>query len=343
MPSKVWEVMNDLEMVTSKICSAREIIDAAVDRIQEHQYDKAEMMMSAAYEFLEYYLQEFDAKFKLAWQETVVKQKKEEDDAWDAVNKEKEYYEPSMPPWGHSDLEYMIKNNVPDLQESNYYSNVMPSATQRDIDREKPLSCDKDDSSPECKGAWNSFWEENYYPEEHQQYTEEELNAMCDKAASDEEKELCKEYNIREQEYIEPFTTDIGSVVRNGVSHIEYVKAKIEATSAWNDGWTKEHYQKIVDKYEGKRKWVLPIEQVHDDYFVSFPDDLLKTADLKEGDVVEWIDQGDGSFKLVKKELQASWVKGSELAKTKTYDEMIADGWEMTDDGFWILVKGDEC
>jgi hypothetical protein len=28
------------------------------------------------------------------------------------------------------------------------------------------LSCDKDDKSPECQQAWNSFWEEYYYPEE---------------------------------------------------------------------------------------------------------------------------------------------------------------------------------
>jgi hypothetical protein len=35
----------------------------------------------------------------------VVKLKQDETDAWDAVNKEKEYYEPSMPPWGHSDME----------------------------------------------------------------------------------------------------------------------------------------------------------------------------------------------------------------------------------------------
>ena len=28
------------------------------------------------------------------------------------------------------------------------------------------LICDKDDPSPECKGAWNNFWEEHYYPEE---------------------------------------------------------------------------------------------------------------------------------------------------------------------------------
>jgi len=59
---KVWSTMNELEMVTSKICSAREIIDAAIDRIQEHQYDKAETMMSAAHEFLGYYLDEFDKR-----------------------------------------------------------------------------------------------------------------------------------------------------------------------------------------------------------------------------------------------------------------------------------------
>lgn len=44
------------------------------------------------------------------------------------------------------------------------------------------LSCDKDDKSPECQKSWNDFWQENYYPEEHQQYTEKELNAMCDAA-----------------------------------------------------------------------------------------------------------------------------------------------------------------
>lgn len=32
-------------------------------------------------------------------------------------------------------------------------------------------------------------------------YTEEELNSMCDKAASDQEKQQCREYNLREAEY----------------------------------------------------------------------------------------------------------------------------------------------
>lgn len=51
---------------------------------------------------------------------------------------------------------------------------------------DKILSCDKDDQSPECKGAWNSFWEENYYPEEH---------CMSPWGHSD------LEYSIREAEY----------------------------------------------------------------------------------------------------------------------------------------------
>ena len=45
---------------------------------------------------------------------------------------------------------------------------------------------------------WVDFWEETYYPEEHNQYTEEEMNAMCDAA---EDKEKCREYNLREAEY----------------------------------------------------------------------------------------------------------------------------------------------
>ena len=101
---RVWEKMNDLEMVSTKVSSAREILDCAVDRLQEHQYDKAETLLYAADEFLQYYLEEFDRKFKDAWAETVTKVHQEE---------------------------YSVSS-----------------------------TCDKDDTSPECKSAWNSFWEE---------------------------------------------------------------------------------------------------------------------------------------------------------------------------------------
>lgn len=107
-----------------------------------------------------------------------------------------------------------------------------------------PLSCDKDDKSPECQRSWNDFWEENYYPEEHQQYTEEELDAMCERAATEEYKQKCREYNLREAEYYDK-------------------RAKLDA-----------EYEKGKYNYD--------------------------------------------------------------LGRNKTYDQMIADGWTMTDDGFWI-------
>lgn len=49
-------------------------------------------------------------------------------------------------------------------------------------------------------------------------------------------------------------------------------------------------------------KWQLPVEVdgLTGDCYVQFPDDLLEAANLKEGDTVEWIDRGNGSFELKK-------------------------------------------
>jgi DNA-binding MltR family transcriptional regulator len=227
---KTWEALNSLESVTSKICSAREILDSAIQSLESGNREKTETLLYAVDEFLQYYLEDFDRKFKVAWDETVVKLKEED---------------PCMPPWGHSDLEYLSKHN-------------------------ESLTCDKEDSSPECNLSWNSFWEENYYPEEYasSQYTDEELNAMCDAAE-------------------------------------------------------KQQRDKV-------KRWVLPVQEIENgdtgeqEYFITFPDDLLEAANLKEGDSVEYLDQGDGSYILKKIENQM------------TYDEMIAAGWTMTADGFWI-------
>jgi hypothetical protein len=189
---KVWNTMNELEMVTSKISSAREILDSALDRLQEHQYDKAETLLYAADEFLQYYLQEFDTKFKDAWKETVTKLKQQEIDD-------------CMPPWGHSDMEAL-------------------------------------------------------------RYTDKEMDAMCDNAAKQD---------------------------------------------------------KVV-------KWQLPVEEGTDcitgeqEYYITFPDDLLEAANLSPGDDVEWVDRNDGSFLLRK------------TTQSKTYTEMVAAGYTMTADGFWI-------
>jgi hypothetical protein len=189
---KIWNVMNSLEMVAAKICSAREILDSAIDKLEENQYDKAETLLYAADEFLQYYLEEFDRKFKDAWKETVTKVKQQEIDD-------------CMPPWGHSDMEAL-------------------------------------------------------------RYTDKEMDAMCDNAAKQD---------------------------------------------------------KVV-------KWQLPVEEGTDcitgeqEYYITFPDDLLEAANLSPGDDVEWVDRNDGSFLLRK------------TTQPKTYTEMVVAGYTMTADGFWI-------
>jgi hypothetical protein len=139
--------------------------------------------------------------------------------SYEDVMKEKEYYEPSMPPWGHSDLEYGVHNSFLSQDRNSNFPG-------------ENTICNNQDPSPECKGAWNSFWEENYYPEEYKGST---------------------------------------------------------ASSVKQD--------KVV-------KWVLPVQQKIeegiDDYYVQFPDDLLEAANLKENDLVEWVDNLDGSYLLRK-------------------------------------------
>jgi hypothetical protein len=196
---------------------------------------------------------------------------------YDSVMREKEYYEPSMPPWGHSDMEalssyYPLQSEelIIGNEPRDYYENVAPSATQRDID----------DYSTEYKGAWNSFWEENYHPEEYYSGAYENFNQFgAVQGCSGED--------------VITFGTTSSSL-----SYDEAVKSGWEMTA---DGFwiPPQKEDKVV-------KWRLPVEEVKDsdtdgtEYFITFPDDLLEAANLKPGDDVEWVDKNDGSFLLRK-------------------------------------------
>ena len=194
--ARVWSTLNDLEMVTSKIVSAREILDSAINALENHKLEKTETLLYAADEFLQYYLEDFDRKFKDAWAETVTKVHQEIDDC--------------MPPWGHSDMEALI-------------------------------------------------------------YTDKEMDAMCDNAAKQD---------------------------------------------------------KVI-------RWQLPVEEVKDsdtdetEYFITFPEDLLEAASLKLGDIIDWIDNGDGTYTL-KHKTMSDTITSHDPYK----DEMIAAGYKMVD-GVW--------
>lgn len=140
-------------------------------------------------------------------------------------------------------------------------------------------------------------------------YTEEELNAMCDKAASDDEKEKCREYNLREAEYYDK-RAELDAKHSN--HYYDYTRNDFNRPNPFDEavaaGWTmtSDGFWIPPQKEDKVKKWVLPVEEEKDtdtdetEYFVSFPDDLLEAANLKEGDQVEWVDNGNGSYTLTK-------------------------------------------
>ena len=66
-------------------------------------------------------------------------------------------------------------------------------------------------------------------------------------------------------------------------------------------------------------KWILPIEEIDcDECIINFPDDLLEAANLKVGDIVTWIDNGDGTYTLKHKTMSDTITPGDPYK-----DEMI--------------------
>ena len=138
-----------------------------------------------------------------------------------------------------------------------------------DFDRNKPVvkTCDKNNTPEECKKSWNSFWENPNYDDKELmpdlQYTDEELDEMCDKAEADE--------------------------IARTLTYKEAIDAGWEMSG---DGiWIP------PQKKDKMKKWIIPVD---DDYNITFPEDLLEQTGWKEGDTLQWIDQGDGSFKMIK-------------------------------------------
>lgn len=126
--------------------------------------------------------------------------------------------------------------------------------------------------------------EENYYIYKEQTAKAYELLALLNGNG----KGHIEAYDavMREKEYYEP------SMPPWGHSDLEYLS--IQKTSETVTCGASQSPDKVV-------KWQLPVEMdPNGEYFVQFPDDLLERAGLMEGDVVKWIDRGDGSFEMRK-------------------------------------------
>jgi antitoxin component of MazEF toxin-antitoxin module len=112
----------------------------------------------------------------------------------------------------------------------------------------------------------------------------------------------------------------------NGKGHIEEYDSVMREKEYYEPSMPPWGHSDLEYKQDKVNKWVLPVQLdgLTGDCVVNLPDDLLEAANLKEGDQIKWVDQGNGSYLLKKVE------------KQMTYGEAIAAGWTMTADGFWI-------
>lgn len=58
------------------------------------------------------------------------------------------------------------------------------------------------------------------------------------------------------------------------------------------------------------KSWTLDVKEAENgDKYIEFNDEILAETGWKKGDTIEWIDQGDGSFKLEKQETELVLVE----------------------------------
>ena len=153
------------------------------------------------------------------------------------------------------------------------------------LEKKENFVCDKEDQSPECKKSWVSFWEE------------------CDDGKSDNKGWGEWEATYYPEEYKGSTVSSVQYSEKINSNHNKSI-TELSYDEAIASGWTMtgDGFWIPPQKKDKVKKWILPIEVdgSSGEYFVIFPDDLLEATNLKEGEQVEWIDQGDGSYLLRK-------------------------------------------
>ena len=93
----------------------------------------------------------------------------------------------------------------------------------------------------------------------------------------------------------------LGLLNGNGEGHIsDYDDTELMPNLQYTDEEMNAMCDAVTSAKKDKvKKWIIPVD---DDYNITFPEDLLEQTGWKEGDTLQWIDQGDGSFKMIKKE-----------------------------------------
>lgn len=61
----------------------------------------------------------------------------------------------------------------------------------------------------------------------------------------------------------------------------------------------------VVYSDKPTQTWTIQLEEDGDNLILPLPPEVLEHLDLKEGDALEWIDNGDGSWSLAKKKFDS--------------------------------------
>ena len=155
----------------------------------------------------------------------------------------------------------------------------------------------------------------NYF--NHAKHTLSQLEGFLHDAMNEE--------NISAEEIYDVIIENVAS----DVEHYQMQYQKSERLFNLLKGYAKpeeepEEYDDVLpEKKEDKPKtWILPVD---DEGVVTLPEDLLERSGWKEGDTLVY-EVCNGGVIVRKKE-------------PMTHTEMIAAGYTMTDDGFWILTQ----
>ena len=139
------------------------------------------------------------------------------------------------------------------------------------------------------------------------------------------------------------------TIIETVSEHTEYLQLQYEKSqelfdllkgtvkpykSPWNqfiednkDGFlSEERESNFPEKKDRPKTWILPVD---DDGVVTLPEDLLERSGWKEGDTLVY-EICNGGVIVRKKE-------------PMTHTEMIAAGYTMTDDGFWIYEANENA
>ena len=164
-------------------------------------------------------------------------------------------------------------------------------------------------------------------------YTMDQISAFLYDALNDE--------NLSAQQIYE-------TIIETVAEHTEYLQLQYEKSqqlfdllkgttkpyeAPWNkfiednkDGFLSKERESNFPKEDKPKTWILPVD---DEGVITLPEDLLERSGWKEGDTLVY-EICNGGVIVRKKE-------------PMTYDEMIAAGYTMTDDGFWIYEANENA